>query len=256
MKHQDVFILGSIFLLLVLVTPPAQAVTTQPSNHPMIVTSPSATITVTNTNDSGAGSLRQAIADANPGDTIDFDLTYPVTITLTNGQLIIEKDLTIGGPGASNLIISGNYKSRIFTIGFGFTVPISGVTIANSYGFGVHGGGIYNNNTGTLTVINSTFLDNSALTVHAAGGSGGAIYSSGTLSVINCIFSGNSSVSTFYGGGGIFIMSGSVTVSNTTFLSNLSRDSGGGIFVYDGTLEVQNSTFSDNYADYEGVVVF
>ena len=46
----------------------------------------SATSTVTNTNDSGAGSLRQALADANDGDTIDFNLTYPATITLTTGN--------------------------------------------------------------------------------------------------------------------------------------------------------------------------
>jgi hypothetical protein len=44
-----------------------------------------ATITVTNTNDSGPGSLRDAIANASSGDTINFSLTYPATITLTCG---------------------------------------------------------------------------------------------------------------------------------------------------------------------------
>ena len=62
----------------------------------------SATSTVTNTNDSGAGSLRQALADANDGDTIDFNLTYPATITLTTGQLVVDNSVTISGPGANN----------------------------------------------------------------------------------------------------------------------------------------------------------
>jgi hypothetical protein len=65
------------------------------------------TITVTNANDSGPGSLRQAIADANLGDTIDFSLSYPALITLTSGELVISKNLTITGPGASHLAISG-----------------------------------------------------------------------------------------------------------------------------------------------------
>src|SRR5581483_10746624 len=62
-----------------------------------------ATITVTNTNDSGAGSLRQAIADAMPGDTINFSVTG--AITLTSGALGITKNLTIQGPGANQLTV-------------------------------------------------------------------------------------------------------------------------------------------------------
>src|SRR5690606_27888979 len=57
------------------------------------------TLTVTNTNDSGPGSLRQAIADAGFGDTIIFDLPLPATITLTSGQLVVSNNLTIEGPG-------------------------------------------------------------------------------------------------------------------------------------------------------------
>ena len=63
-----------------------------------------ATITVTNNNDSGAGSLRQAIADAASGDTINFaDSLNAQTITLTSGELLINKNLTITGPGANQL---------------------------------------------------------------------------------------------------------------------------------------------------------
>src|SRR5262249_38682295 len=74
------------------------------------------TLTVTNNADSGAGSLRAQIAAANPGDTIDF-APYVHSITLTGGQLVIAKDLTIDGPGANRLTVSGNNASRVFDIG-------------------------------------------------------------------------------------------------------------------------------------------
>jgi hypothetical protein len=57
------------------------------------------TLTVVNTNDDGPGSLRQAIADAAAGDTIDFDLPTPAVIGLTSDELFIDKSLTIAGPG-------------------------------------------------------------------------------------------------------------------------------------------------------------
>ena len=89
-----------------------------------------ATITVTNTNNAGAGTLRQAITDAAAGDDIIFSVTG--TITLTTGELAINKNLTINGPGSSSLTISGNNSSRIFYIdGSSVTVNLSGLTITN-----------------------------------------------------------------------------------------------------------------------------
>src|SRR5262245_23832539 len=65
-----------------------------------LVAVPNATFTVSNTSDSGAGSLRNAVAAAAAGDTIDFGgLTTPATITLTSGQIEITKNLIILGPG-------------------------------------------------------------------------------------------------------------------------------------------------------------
>src|SRR5438552_17389760 len=85
-------------------------------------------ITVTNTNDSGAGSLRQALSDANDGDTIEFAVTG--TIGLTTGELLVDKSITISGPGANNLAIDGNAKNRVFHV-TGGNVTISGLTITN-----------------------------------------------------------------------------------------------------------------------------
>jgi hypothetical protein len=73
------------------------------------------TITVTNTSDSGAGSLRQALVDVNDGDTIDF--AVPGTIGLNNGELLVDKAITISGPGADRLAVDGNADSRVFHIG-------------------------------------------------------------------------------------------------------------------------------------------
>ena len=90
-----------------------------------------ATITVMNTSDSGAGSLRQAIADANDGDTIDAT-GVSGTILLTSGELVVDKSVTILGPGPGNLTVDGNAASRVFRIKTpGHTVSIDGLTIAN-----------------------------------------------------------------------------------------------------------------------------
>src|SRR5438034_4775390 len=116
-----------------------------------------ATITVTNTNDSGAGSLRQAIADANVGDTIDFGVTG--TITLTTGELLVDKSITINGPGSDSLTVDCNLASRGFYVSSGVTATIAGLTITNGNAQGeapISGGGIYNDHA-TLTVDNCTF---------------------------------------------------------------------------------------------------
>src|SRR5262245_38657399 len=121
-----------------------------------------ATITVTNTNDSGAGSLRQAIADASPGDTINFSVATPATITLTSGELVVSKNLTISGPTTGRLSVSGNGTSRVFNIGGDYSAPtvtISNLTIMNGTNTDFGGGGIYNFFS-TLTITNSTISGN------------------------------------------------------------------------------------------------
>ena len=89
-----------------------------------------ATITVTNTNDSGPGSLRQALANANNGDRINFAVTG--TITLTSGGLGITKNITISGPGANQLAVNGNQALFVFGVFPQRTVSISGLSIRNA----------------------------------------------------------------------------------------------------------------------------
>src|SRR5271165_6245156 len=109
-----------------------------------------ATLTVTNNNDTGVGSLRAEVAAAASGDTINFAPTVTGTITLTSGEIDINTNLTITGPGAGTLTVSGNNSSLVFnvTLGGGATVAISGLTI--SEGNGTNGGGIFNGGTMTL----------------------------------------------------------------------------------------------------------
>src|SRR5438552_16746737 len=88
------------------------------------------TIIVNNTNDDGPGSLRQALVDANDGDTIDATGISGV-ITLTTGGLVVDKSVTINGAGADVLAVDGNATSRVFQISSGETVTISDLTIRN-----------------------------------------------------------------------------------------------------------------------------
>src|SRR4051794_2243094 len=97
------------------------------------------TFTVLNLADSGEGSLRQAVLDANAlsgADTIAFANGLSGTIALTGGQLAITDGLTIDGPGADQLAVSGNHQSRIFSISGGVTVTIAGLMITDGRAVG------------------------------------------------------------------------------------------------------------------------
>jgi hypothetical protein len=102
-------------------------------------------ITVTNTNDSGPGSLRQALLDANDGDTVNFDPSLNgQTITLTSAELVIDTDVTILGPGPSLLTVarSSQTQFRIFHVMPGYNVTIEGIHITGgAVELGSSGGG-------------------------------------------------------------------------------------------------------------------
>ena len=121
---------------------------------------------MTNTNDNGLGSLRQALADAMDGDTISFAVTG--TIALTSGELLIDKNITISGPGAQSLVVDGNDNSPVFHTASGQTVTISGLTITNGRGLGFDGA-VYTDDATTLTLSNCTISANSATAIYNQG---------------------------------------------------------------------------------------
>ena len=90
-------------------------------------------IIVTNTNDSGPGSLRQALAEANDGDTIGFAVSG--TIGLTSGELVIDRNITISGPGSNLLTVrpSQGHFFRVFHVMPSHSITIQGITISFGY---------------------------------------------------------------------------------------------------------------------------
>ncbi|MBI3714493.1 MAG: hypothetical protein HY255_00680 [Betaproteobacteria bacterium] len=197
------------------------------------------TITVITTNDNGAGSLRQTIQDATSGDTINFAVTG--NIWLLSGELLVAKNLSILGPGATNLAVNGNLTKRVFEIASNAVVEISGLTIAN--GGSTNGGGIYN--AGTLTVLQCALATNIAAGENTAyfasppgEGGGGGIYNRGLLTVSQTMFQKNAAAggnvldsSGRPGGlglGGAIYNAGTLSVNGSTFAANVAMGGSGG----------------------------
>jgi hypothetical protein len=199
------------------------------------------TLTVTSlADDNSQGTLRYQMGAANPGDIITFAVTG--TITLTQGQLRINKKLTINGSGSGDITVSGNNSSTVFLVDPGVTASISGITIANGNSIqnGNGGGGIWNK--GDLTISNVFFTNNST---GCNCNSGGGIRNDGNLVVARSTFSQNSAG---YGGGiGNW---GTLTLKNSTFAKN-GATFGGGVFSA-STATVTNTTFYNNGAGQSG----
>ena len=213
-------------------------------------------------NDSGTGSLRDAIVQANANgsaDTITFDsgvFSTPKSINLTSALPTITGAVAIAGPGQSlltidagggtNNVVGDGDGFRIFNIDDGITnnqinVAISGMTLTG--GDTAESGGAIRN-LENLTLNDSTVSGNAA----SDGSSfGGGIYNYvGTLDITNSTISGNTAG---FGGGGI-ISFGSLTVSSSTISGNTAT-SGGGIASI-GTLDITSSTINGNTAGFYG----
>jgi hypothetical protein len=231
------------------------------------VTAQSAVLNVTNTQDAGADSLRAAVANAAPGDTIRFsippsDAGYNATsniftITLASGEIVIAKDLTIAGPFAANVAISGNHASRIFNITAG-TVAISNLSFINgrakgangnsSNGQGMPGMGGAILNQAILVLTGCTFEGNTAVGGNGASntagqggeGLGGAIANQHTLSLIGCTLNANLATGGF--GGSFFSTIPPVALGGA--------GTGGAVYnAPSATLSLTNCTITANRAE-------
>jgi len=208
-----------------------------------------ANFTVMNTNDAGAGSLRQAVLDLNNSqdatNNVNFGPGAMGAITLTTQLPAIDKNVSINGPGQGVTIArsqaQGTPNFGILTINANKTVTISGLTIAQGLNSPAGlGGGI--KNLGTLTLTNVALRDNQAAV-------GGGIYNTGTLTVTNCMITNNRAGD----GGGMSSAGGTVTITNTSISGNsTSVGAGGGILVESTTMTITGAMIIGNSAVWRG----
>ncbi len=229
----------------------------------------SATITVTNTNDAGAGSLRQAVLDANanPGaDIVNFSITG--TINLTSGQILVSGELTIDGPGMNQLTINQTTDNRVFVTASGAVLfTVQNLTL-NFSGPGTTpysggGGAILAGGAGASTTLTNVTIQNFTQQI----GNGGAISQSSSLNthnltITNCVFTNNKCGGA---GGAVSFNSqgGTATITGCTFTNNhtgpvgantggdggaISTTGGGS----GGTYLIEKNTFINNRAENTG----
>jgi hypothetical protein len=184
-----------------------------------VITAQAHAATLVVTNSSGAGTLSQAITDANPGDTITFAPNVSGTINLF-GTTFFTKPLTIQGPGAQVLTVSSSGPSGIFSLGFGAsnqTIRFSGLTLSGGFAF--------------------------------VGGNGAAFSIFGannTLALTDMVLANNASAGSVNTSGAVFVTAGNTAViSATTIASNTSPQPGVAV-LNQGNLVVINSTLSNN----------
>jgi len=204
--------------------------------------------TVTNLNDSGAGSLRDEIANTAAGGTVTFASGLSGTISLTSAELLINKNLTITGPGANLLTITGNDARRIFSLAGAGTlnVTITGLTLTNGR-VTSNGGGAIDVGNESLTLDGMIIRDCTA----AAGSNGGGIRVAqsinASLTVLNSTIMNNRSEGL---GGGIRVANqANFTIRNSTVSGNSSFGNGGGINTYAASSDIDNCTISNNTAN-------
>ena len=211
--------------------------------------------TVSNCNDSGPGSLRQALIDATEGELINATGLGVVCskITLTSNPLFVLNDAQkIDGPGSDKLMIdaSGISGVPVFTHNGSGTLEIDHVAIVNGTKYrneGVSGGGCISSQ-GNV-VLDHVIVSNCTM---ATGGTlqrarGGAIYATGYVNLTESVVSDISTQASFRTYGGGVYAKGGIVIDNTTISGN-SADIGGGIYAK-SSLQINSSTISGNTAN-------
>jgi hypothetical protein len=205
--------------------------------------------------------LRDAVLQANMlggAPVIQFDAgvfnpAAPQTIHLVNGQISLATGMTIQGPGADALIISGNNASRVLQIeAAAQPVRVAGLTLAQGSSNG--GSAVLNHSTGLVQLQSLVLARNAATPGGYSGGndtlaqvgSGGAVYSHGTgaLEIDGASFDSNIAAQL---GGGLLLASGNIaTLRGSTWVSNLGDLGGSALANLGSVAQIENSTFSAN----------
>jgi len=203
---------------------------------------PAAAFVVTNLDDSGMGSLRQAVIDANTNagaDVITFQPGLTGTIHLTTGEIAITDSVDIQGPGARLLAIDST--ARIFNISGAIDVGISRLTLTGAKA--TSNGGAIANNTANVT------LDSDTLSGNSTTNEGGAIFhnaNGGVFTIKNSTLSGNMANKA----GAVYSIGFNLVIINSTISGNMAADSVGGIKLEFAFASISNSTISGNSAKF------
>ncbi|MCE7982438.1 MAG: choice-of-anchor D domain-containing protein [Caldilinea sp. CFX5] len=217
-----------------------------------------ATIVVVNPNDNGPGSLRQAIADAAPGDTITFAANLSGQTILLRETLVIAQALTLDGSTLPTPVtLSGNHQVRVLVIDNNATVRLADLIIADGQIRGdstaaVAGGALLTN--GNVTLHQLAFRNNHVIGIDGEEDEryytytyGGAISNSGNLTITRSTFDGNSAMRG--SGGALYHSQGRLVVRDSTFVNNLAYahyNGQGGAIYNSAVMTVTNSTFHAN----------
>ncbi|MCB0152627.1 MAG: Ig-like domain repeat protein, partial [Caldilineaceae bacterium] len=213
-------------------------------------------VVVNSTADSGYRTLRGAVANVCAGGTVSFDAALDnQTIALTSGQIAITKTVTIDGPGAEKLAVSGGGASRIFAGSEGIPITIDGLTLRNGYTSAYDGGGaIYA--AGPLTITGSSFISNMVASAGDSDRGGGAVSFAGnnhyTLVIRGTSFLSNTA---FYAGGALYMGNGTLDLDETTLSGNTAAgfgELGGALYCDDCDFTIDGTTFTGNQATHGG----
>lgn len=209
---------------------------------------------VTNLNDAGPGSLRDAIAQANAAggaDAITFQSDLTGTIAV-GPEMAVTDDLEIRGPGSETVTLDGGGSERIVGVTSAGEVSISGLAFTNGNAGGFDGGAIYVDDT-------STELDDVVVTGSTAFRGGGAFFRTNDFAVANSRFTGNTAA---YSGGGVagYGSAGAasidaISITRSAITGNRAAYTGGGISLYNSYVDVlvDSVTVADNAVTVGGV---
>ena len=218
----------------------------------------SATLVVMNTNDSGAGSLRQAVIDATTGDDIIFDNSLVGSSIFLSTVISVDKNLTLTGfSSGSTVTIDGGFTTRLFSISISITVSFNWLNFIKG---GVSTGGAMLNN-GDLYLDHCRFNNNHS-NISSVNQGGGALYNNtnGNLTVNYCEFYGNfaepTGPSLHAYGGAIYNRGVNMSINYSSFYNNTASSGNGGAYggaIYNtSAMDINSCTFSQNDSNASG----